>query len=312
MLELGSLAYAEVSDYGLMGDRIMPRKNKALPDSHTKFLGETIAMLRGATTQDELAEELDCERKTIIAFENGKRMPQREMVQKLLSSVLANTDDKKERLVNALTRAYLGGEEVGTYRKEMLIGTQSSGVLRAFRDAEQDQFLPLLPHIKAAKHDLFFLGYNMLHLFNYTEQFKIKVDKGIPVRLLLPDTCKTEMMKTIACFWDEIPYLFQQFEFYYGEWAKVWKETSIQVRACSTYPPFTAEIFDRKRGDIQLYIREWSIRDRMLLELDLEHGAKDVMQSLDKLWNDSVSLSSQEEFDKRIVAARKLAAEISA
>jgi len=153
----------------------------------------------------------------------------------------------------------------------------------------------------------------MLHLFYYTEQFKIKLDKGIPVRLLLPDTCETWMMVTITRFWNEVPYLFQQFAFYYSKWAEVWKETPIQVRACPTYPPFTAEIFDRKRGVIQLYMREWSISGaRMLLELDLEHGAKDVMESLDKLWNDATPLNSQEEFDKRIVAAEKLAAEVSA
>src|SRR5438046_2916298 len=99
----------------------------------------------------------------------------------------------------------------------------------------------LLPYIQAAGHDLFFLGYNMLHLFYYTDQFKIKIDKGIPVRLLLPDPCEKEMMVTIARFWNEVPYLFQQFEFYYREWAKVWKEIPIQVRACKTYPPFTAE-----------------------------------------------------------------------
>jgi hypothetical protein len=47
----------------------------------------------------------------------------------------------------------------------------------------------------------------------------------------------------------------------------------------------------------------------MLLELDLEHGAKDIMQGLDNLWKDATPLSSQEEFDKRIVAAEKLVKE---
>ena len=57
-------------------------------------------------------------------------------------------------------------------------------------------------------------------------------------------------------------------------------------------------------------MREWSISGaRMLLELDLEHGAKDIMQSLDNLWKDATPLSSREEFDKRIVAAEKLVKE---
>jgi len=76
--------------------------------------------------------------------------------------------------------------------------------------------------------------------------------------------------------------------------------------------PFSVSAFDRKRGALELFMREWSTGGgRITLELDLEHGAKDVMNNLDDLWEHSTPLSSKEAFDKRIRAAQKLEQEIT-
>ncbi len=188
----------------------------------------------------------------------------------------------------------------------------TTGILRTFRRSERDNFFPFLPHIQAAGHDLFFLGNTLLKLLDFKEYLKDKAENGIPVRLLLPDPCEKEMVVTLARFWNEVPSLFGEFVDYYGKWCRVWEDAKIQVRACPYYPPFSASMFDRKIGAIELFMREWSFGPRIMLELDLENGAKDVMKNLDDLWNVSTSLCSKEAFDKRIMAAEKLRQEFTA
>ncbi len=194
--------------------------------------------------------------------------------------------------------------------RQLLEDCRRFGIAQVYTRRERQQRASRVAQAEGATNEIFFVGLSLPERSNNPALLIEKVQSRAPVRVrvLLPDPSDYELIETIARFLERPhPYpseLVTSLSNFRIVFDKVGGEF-FQVRVHNTVPAYSASIYDRCRGQIELYSFGWLTDKRPDLELAEGLLTEGVIESLDRLWRAAIPLQTLSDFDQRIEAARR-------